>query len=158
MEQFTWSARLARVRELPDIELHEMRLEMQTYVNELKESMQANSGVQPRFREYLGNRSWLTAAESRQRLVGLDMQRLQIELTRRKKLAHEQAQAQDAAKRRAKKVEADAVPLFERRFVDAAKLMLPARQFRDICRAASGVIEMAPHPDREPQFGIEVTP
>lgn len=92
---------------------------------------------------------WYSATEAAIRFLGRQSQRVQTELAYRRQKRREKSDVEDAQKRIRKAKEAANGKTFEARFVDAAQLMLPARLFRDISRAASGVIPVVEHPERE---------
>lgn len=80
---------------------------------------------------------------------GIQMQTIQNELSKRRKARIAAETAKRDMQREKREEEKANQPVFEKRFVDTARLMLPARLFRDICRAASGVIELVPNPEHD---------
>lgn len=89
---------------------------------------------------------WYSATEARIARLGRLIQRVQSELTKRKAAVTAEFDAKQAANAKRE----DAAPSFENRFVDAARVMLPARLFRDISRAAAGTVPVIPAAQEEP--------
>lgn len=155
-EHFAWSDKMKSLREMDEDSLRALRVELQSESDIAKEAISeakrdAYRGGEPSSFERI------VAMERRHRAIGRDIQTVCSEFGRRKRIRHEEAQSSNKARVVATRTQQAEVSTFERRFVDAAKLMLPARQFRDICRAASGVIDMTPNPERDQDFTPELS-
>jgi hypothetical protein len=144
-ERFPWSSEVDRLNELPEERLPVLRSEIECGISPLREAFDTARRKAAVERVFVDS-AWYTRTQAQLREMGLDVQRVQSEQARRRSLRRRDAEANNERLHREYKLERSS---FERRFVDAAKLILPARLFRDICRASSGTIPTVQHPDRE---------
>lgn len=148
VDEAAWNTLLAGLPSKSDEELVALRLRAEDERGPLRDKFDEARRVAAGKGTYIDPRTY-SRMEAQIRYLGRVMAKIQTEQASRRAEWRRQSQASMAEKARAAEAKATQTKSFERRFVDAAQLMLPATLFRDISRAASGVINLVPHPDRE---------
>ena len=149
---FDWLARSNHVEDLTIEELVKLNGDIQTAIVHVKDrAADARKRARTTFgRVSRGNRP---AEDQALRHLGLAAQRVQTEMSLRKRAQRTKARVDEDERIRKYR---QGRFTFEQRFIAAAREALPARQFRDICRMSSGVIPLVKHPECATEHQYEI--